>query len=325
MAGMLSTEETKSFLRSKRYLLSTPNVVSLGFTNEMLDGKKTERKIFRVGVIKKLSGDSIEKPDIFIPKFFEHAVTGSDEMVTIPVDVVEEGEIVAKVTEPVNPQGEQVLTIYAAKAAPYQGGSLIKNASLDIKGCLGANAEYKGTYRLLSAAHVLTNFDRQYIGKQVLLMNGSQWVNIGATVTGQVNVSLYDASTVCYPVFAKQDLAWANITTDRGSPTIIEIGLPTGIRKIEADEEVKFFAGNTEAPETGVQVDDIIAEMKLAVRTPSGETKYAYFEDVCRINGAIAVGPGDSGTAIVAENDNALLGILISTSLASSYFCKLEL
>ena len=162
---MLFTEEAKSFLKSKRYLLSTPNVVSLGFSNEKLDGgKKGRGKIFRVGVIKKLSQESIKHPDIFIPKFFEHAVTGSDEKVAIPVKVVEEGEIFATVPEADKPEGEGVKPL---KSAPYQGGSLIRNADLDFFGCLGANAQYTGAYRLLSAAHVLTKFDRSYIGKQI--------------------------------------------------------------------------------------------------------------------------------------------------------------
>lgn len=299
-------------------------MVSLGFSNEMLDGKKTGRKIFRVGVIEKLPKDRIEHPDIFIPKFYEHTVSGSDEKVTIPVKIVPEGEIGVTVSESVNPPSEHALTHHARKDAPYQGGSLIRNASLDVVGCLGANTQYKGAYRLLSAAHVLTNFHRSYIGNQVLVMNGSQWVDIGATVTDQVDVVLYDSSTVPDPIFAKEDLAWANITPDRGSPAIIDTGTPEGIRTINDEEKVKFFAGRTGAPETGVEVDDIHTETKLTVRTPSGATKYAYFEDICRIDGAIAVGPGDSGTAIVAENDNALLGILISTSLVSSYFCKLH-
>ena len=170
-------------------------------------------------------------------------------------------------------------------------------------------------------------FDRSYIGNQICVVDGSQWVDIGATVTDQVDVVLYDSSTIPNPVRAKQDLAWANITPDRGSPAIIDIGTPGGIRKITHDEKVKFYAGRIGAPETGVQVDDIYAETKIKVQTPSGATKYAYFEDVCRIEEPIAIGPGDSGTAIVAEDDNALLGILFSTSSFSliSYFCKLQL
>ena len=325
MAAMLSTEEAKSFLKSKRYLLSTPNVVSLGFSNEKLDGgKKGRGKIFRAGVIKKLSQESIKHPDIFIPKFFEHAVTGSDEKVAISVKVVEEGEIVATVPEAVKPEGEGVKPL---KSAPYQGGSLIRNAGLNFSGCLGVNAQYTGAYRLLSAAHVLTKFDRNYIGNQIQVLDDSQWVDIGATVTDQVDVVLYDSSTVPDPIRARQDLAWANISPDRGSPAIIDIGTPGGIREIRGDEKVKFYAGRTGLVETDVPVDDIYAEIKLKVETPSGATKYAYFEDVCRIEQPILAGSGDSGTAIVAEDDNALLGILFSvnSSFLTAYFCKLQL
>lgn len=324
MAAMLSTEEAKSFLKSKRYLLSTPNVVSLGFSNEKLDGEEKGRgKIFRVGVIKKLSKDSIKHPDIVIPKFFEHAVTGSDEKVNIPVKVVEEGEIVATLPWAVKPPTSE--GVKPLDAAPYQGGSLIKNAGLNFTGCLGANTQYTGAYRLLSAAHVLTGFDRNYIGQQILVKDGSQVVDIGATVTDQVDVVLYDSPTVVDPVFAKQDLAWANITPNRGSPAIIDIGTPGGIRKIKSDEKVKFYLGTIGALETGVPVDDIYAKAILRVQSPSGATKYAYFEDVCRIEQSIPVDRGDSGTAIVAEDDNALLGILMSSGLFSSYFCKLQL
>lgn len=204
---------------------------------------------------------------------------------------------------------------------------MIRNADLDFFGCLGANAQYTGAYRLLSAAHVLTKFDRNYIGKQIQVLDGSQWVDIGATVTDQVDVVLYDSSTVPHPVRAKQDLAWANISPDRGSPAIIDIGTPGGIREIKDDEKVKFYAGRTGVLETDVPVDDIYAEIKLKVITPSGATKYAYFEDVCRIEQPIPVGNGDSGTAIVAEDDNALLGILFSVNsmFFTGYFCKLQL
>lgn len=95
---VLSNEEAKRFLKSKRHFISTPNVVSLGFINGKWDDqKRRRRRIFRVGVIKKLSQDDIKYPDIFIPKFLEHTVTGSDEIVDIPVKIFEEGELVATV------------------------------------------------------------------------------------------------------------------------------------------------------------------------------------------------------------------------------------
>lgn len=77
--------------------------------------------------------------------------------------------------------------------------------------------------------------------------------------------------------------------------------------------------------ETDVPVSDISVDMRLRLQTPSQETKYAYFEDVCRIDQPILADSGDSGTAIVAVADNALLGILFCKSPAlTSYFCKLQ-
>ena len=323
MTVILSTEEAKSFLKSKRHLLSTPNVVSLGFSNEKVDGKKTGGKIFRVGVIKKLPKESIKHPDIFIPKFFEHTRKCNNEKVTIPVIIVEEGELVFSLPD-----------VKTAKAgprndAPYEGGSLIRNAAWNDRGCLGANAQYKGSYRLLSAAHVLTKFDRDYIGKQILVENEEgDWVEIGATVTDQVDVVLYDTSTEPQPVYAKQDLAWASITKERGSPEIMEIGTPGSIRKINPGEHVKYYGGYSMDLGENVEVEDIMATTKVRVITPSGSTKYGYFEDVCRIKPLMSfLNSGDSGTAIVAQSDNALLGILLAKSSipGTYYFSKLML
>lgn len=320
--AVLSNEEAQRFLKSKRHFLSTPNVVSLGFINGKWDDEKRRRaRTFRVGVIKKLSHYDIKEPDIFIPKFLEHTVKGSDEIVDIRVKIFEEGELVAMVV-PVMSESEggepQV-------PASYEGGSVIRNADLDFEGCLGANAQYKGAHRLLSAAHVLTKFDCNYIGKQILMRDGSQWVDIDATVTGHADVVLYDSSEESDPVRAKQDLAWANIPLDRGSAAIIKIGFPGGIREINEDEKVKYYAGNAQKEQTDVSVGDIHADMRLRVQTPSGETKYAYFEDVCRIDEPILAESGDSGTAIVAMADNALLGILFCKSnRGTSYFCKLQ-
>jgi hypothetical protein len=154
------------------------------------------------------------------------------------------------------------------------------------------------------------------------------WVEIGATVTDQVEVVLYDTSTESQPVYAKQDLAWANITTERGSPEIIQIGTAGSIRKINPGEHVKYYGGYSMDLGDNVEVEDIMATTKVRVITPSGSTKYGYFEDVCRIKPLMSfLNSGDSGTAIVAQSDNALLGILMTRSSVPGtyYFCKLML
>ena len=187
MAPILSIVEAKSFMESQRYLLSTPNVVSLGFSNEKIDGEKTGGKIFRVGVIKRQPKENIKDPDIFIPKFLEHTETDSNKVVHVPVEIVGEGEPQLIISDDDSPN--------PGNGPPYKGASVIKIAEFE-HGCLGANALYQGSHRLLTAAHVVTKFDRKYIGSEILVRNDEGFFEkIGAKVTNQVDVVLYDTST----------------------------------------------------------------------------------------------------------------------------------
>ena len=77
-------------------------------------------------------------------------------------------------------------------------------------------------------------------------------------------------------------LLGADITEQEGSPEIEEIGLPSNIRKVVANELVKYYAGKTGDLGSEVQVEDTMAMTKIRTKTSSGSTKYAYFEDVCR-------------------------------------------
>lgn len=147
-------------------------------------------------------------------------------------------------------------------------------------------------------------------------------------IIDQVDVALYDSSTVPILYVRNRTLLGQISLLIEDHRQISDFGTPGGIRKINGDEKVKLhvYVGRTGDMETDVPVDDIYAEIKLKVETPSGATKYAYFEDVCRVEQPILDGSGDSGTAVVAEDDNALLGILFCiTSMFTSYFCKLQL
>ena len=76
-----------------------------------------------------------------------------------------------------------------------------------------------------------------------------------------------------------------------------------------------------------VRVENVNADTRLAAMFLP-EKKMYVFLNVCRIKPPMALmGEGDSGTAIVAKDDNALLGILIAKgdSSKSYYFFMLEL
>lgn len=302
----LSASDAKRLIRSHHYLLSTPNVVSLSYRDEKRDNKKTGEKALHVGVIKKLKAQDIVKPDIVLPKFVSFE-TEDKRKVEIRIRVIEEGEIVAL-------------------DAPYKGGSQIAAQNVGGGGTLGVNTQYKGNYRLLSAAHVLTKFDPKNIGQKIFARSDSsdQPADTGATVTGQVSVVLYDSPNEPSPTYAKQDLAWANITEAQGSPEIESIGKVGPIRNPVVKERAKFYGGMTEDLFEDLVVEDISASMTLKVQV-DGKNKYGYFEDVAVISltGATPV-PGDSGSAVIAESDNNVIGILMSTgSAVHAYFCKL--
>lgn len=302
----LSASDAKRLIRSHHYLLSTPNVVSLSYRDEKRDNKKTGEKALHVGVIKKRKAQDIVKPDIILPKFVSFE-TEDKRKVEIRIQVFEEGEIVAL-------------------GAPYKGGSQIAAQNVGGGGTLGVNTQYKGSYRLLSAAHVLTKFDPKNIGQKIFARSNSsdQPADTGATVTGQVSVVLYDKPNEPSPTYAKQDLAWANITEGQGSPEIKSIGKVGPIRNPVVNEKAKFYGGKSEDLFEDSEVEDISASMILKVQV-DGNIKYGYFEDVAVISlpGATPV-PGDSGSAIIAESDNNVIGILMSKgSVIHAYFCKL--
>ena len=246
----------------------------------------------------------------------------------IPVTVVEDGEL-----KFIGNDVEHGNAGTANDDAKYKGGSLITNAKMQRIGCLGGNAVYQGAYRLLSAAHVLTGFDRENIGGEILVRNNEgDFVPIGATVTGQVHVELYDTPDEEKAVFSNQDLAWANIRRDIGSPKIDGITeTPRRIRRIScSDSVVKYCAGYSCDLGSEVDVENHADDTVVKIVTTNGATKYAYFEDLCRIKPfETLLDSGDSGTAIVAESDNDLVGILIAMNDAVSssniyYFCKFD-
>ena len=301
----LSAADAKKLIKSHHYLLSAPNIVSLSYRNEKKGGQNTGNKVFCIGVIKKPTAQQTEAPDVHIPEsiLFE---SEDNKIVNVPVNVIEEGEIVAL-------------------SAPYKGGSMVYTEGVERGGTLGVNTQYKGAYRLLSAAHVLTRFNDDNIGKKIFARSDSSedYVYTGANVTGHVPVILYDLPNDPNITRAKQDLAWADITTAQGSPEIEQIGPVGSIRDPVENEKVKCYGGLTEDLMTNMEIVDLSVSMRLNVDI-GGITKYAFFEDIVMIDlWTASLLPGDSGAAAIAENDNKIVGIMIAASTFNGYFCKL--
>ena len=80
----------------------------------------------------------------------------------------------------------------------------------------------KGQYCLLSAAHGLTHVNRTNFGKEINTQSDSSedYQPMGTTIEDQMDFVLYNSPQVPSPKYAKQDLAWATITQEQGSPEI---------------------------------------------------------------------------------------------------------
>ena len=300
----LSQADAKKLVKSQHHLLSTPNVVSISYCDEKKDGKKTGRKVLCFGVIKKLQPQSIVKPDVLLPKSVPFE-TENKKAVDIPVQVVEDGEIVS--------------------LAAFKGGSQIQTEGINASGSLGVNTQYKGTYRLLSGAHVLTEFNDDNIGKKIFACHEptDNFEDTGATVTGHVAVTLYDTKTEANPTLAKQDLAWADVTVEQGDSKIKDIGDVGAIRDPVLNEMVRFYGGSSDELQDDMEVIDVstTATVKFNI---GGATKYGYFEDVVKIDlDAATPMSGDSGSAVIAKSDNKIVGIMMSMGLLYGYFTKL--
>ena len=91
---MLSNSDARRLTDSYRHYLSFPNIVSISYCDEKKRGQKTGRKVLCFGVVKKLECDGIVGANLHLPKSVQFE-TENKVKVEIPVQMVEEGEIVA--------------------------------------------------------------------------------------------------------------------------------------------------------------------------------------------------------------------------------------
>jgi hypothetical protein len=93
-------------------------------------------------------------------------------------------------------------------------------------------------------------------------------------------------------------------------PTIHKIGLPAGIRPPEEGEAIKKTGRTTEHT-----VDNKIETLDLSVQVGYGPFTTMFEEQgfiIDDITGGPFSAPGDSGSGIIAQSDNALIGLLFA-------------
>ena len=235
-----------------------------------------------------------------------------------------------------------------------KGGCQIKTAHVTgcqgVVGSLGACIRCEdGSYKLLSAAHVLTQHDPDKIGGTIWARESGDydWNNTGLTVENHVPVTLYNDSSQNDPTTSKYDLAWADVPlhylVDEAvsvSCEIERIGVPRGARDPVSDDTFMFYGGASQyLQETYLHKLDPNESLstkltnKVKIHGYHGTyDRYVFYEDVVRIYvSMIIVYPGDSGSAIIAQVDEHIVGIFIGASCPVGahynykygYFCKL--
>ena len=294
----LSHSEVASLLDTNKFtrrLLSTPNVVSMSYTDEVKKGEKTGKKVLQVGVIKKLNKREVRSPNIRLPK---EVLLGEE--LAVPVQVVEEGEL-------------QLFN-------RYSGGAQLKvfRGQKIAYGTLGARDKEKNHYRILSCAHVLTQFKEENIGIPISVAHpGGQPVyeDIGWRVGGQAKVR---RTRWRKRLLVRQDLAWADVKKNEVSSHVFKIGRVSGKRRPVVGRTVKICGGYSGRLVTGAEIANTNA-------TTSYNSGAVEFKKLCYIEGTYDFIEGDSGSAVIDEKTNDLVGIFMGATKIRAYFSAVVL
>ena len=286
----LDEKESTQLISHYSYLLSTTNIVSLSYEED-----DTGRNVLSIGVI------DLKAPNNELQMIIYEV--SSQKWVKVPVQIFQEGVI-------------------KALSGPCKGGCKICTQGLNNSGTLGVNIEYNGQYRLLTCAHVLTEHKDTNIGKDIFVVDEGDYEPI-ASVESHVPVTVYNSKDVPYPVRSTQDLAWATISQQRGSPLVKEIGNVCGIRHPYQKEMVQYYGAVSLGLQDNIPVKSTSVAVAVKVPTSEGD-KWTFYERVIKLDIRYAtVNKGDSGSAIVAQSDKTVVGILMSASESNAYACKL--
>ena len=193
-------------------------------------------------------------------------------------------------------------------------------------GILGVNITYQGKYRTLSNAHVFTRFDPKGIGNMIKYRsNPSVPFRQLFPVTGQVAVTYYTNPNQPDPVFNLMDIAWGDVTNSALVSTTINAkdGVriqPSGAVRAPKDGE-EFMLGNYRFYKS-VKITSLIARYRSRGFDTSGATIYTWWKNGISYPPP-GVGSGDSGTAMVASSDKAVIGLHKSSSKTNGYGCPI--
>lgn len=310
--------------KHQKSLLSKKNVVSIGIGYKIIDGKKINKKVITVGVIKKVEPHLLTLSDL-IPKEIEGVET----------DVIETGLIKALSVDPTE------------RFRPAPGGVSIGHKDISA-GTLGVVIRVNEKLLILSNNHVLANSNNALIGDAIYqpgTYDGGTLDDLIATLYKFVPINFEGENGNGCPV-ANFFISIANtITTILGRKTrlqsyqvveynkvdaalaeplnesdvitsILEIGEVEGTLEATLDLPIRKFGRTTKYTENQVTQTDV------TVRVNYSGGRMATFTDQI-IAGVMGAG-GDSGSLIVELDGNRAVGLLFAGSETTTVINRIE-
>lgn len=298
-------------------LLAKRGVVSVITGRKFVHGKDTGTKAIVVGVIRKVPESQLRAVDI-VPHIVDGQLT----------DVIQVGEIKLRKSR-------------TDKWRPAPGGVSVGHFQITA-GTLGAWVLKNGKRLILSNNHVLADVNKGVIGDDILqpgAYDGGTEEDVIAHLHSFVPISMLEPSEcglsnliasifngiasllgrktrlspIVPPLINKVDCALAEpISPDVVSLDILDCGIPQGIAEPALDMLVKKSGRTSETTHERISGVDGFINVNM------GDNRMAMFEDQFAVSGEFS-GPGDSGSVILTEHDDMLVGLLFAGGEGITY------
>jgi hypothetical protein len=308
-----SDQQQRQIVNSVDNWLSSANITWLVVGPKRTGGEETGEVALIVGVVDKKPSDALGPDDVRIPTHLTVPVTddkGVTSQVTLPTDVVQDGVVRALALN--------------TRERPCPGGyqiSVRANATSQNYGTLAAAITLNGTFVLMSSAHVLLPGLQSPVPVTIYQpMDDGESDNILSTNIGYLQITAYGSSNQQNPEFNRYDFAWSKPPSGAVLANQVPgINVTGKTRQPKQNEYVTWLGAYTGQLQTA-KITSTTGKVTLQMSSNPG--LWAWFENAIALSGGVAVN-GDSGSALVAVTDGAIVGLLMGIGDNTIWGCQI--
>jgi hypothetical protein len=281
--------------------ISHPNIVLLETSAKTVGGHRTGEQAIVVGVVRKMSPDTLTALDFPVPPTVEVDVIEPDGSIRrrpVPTDVIETGVI-------------RPLSALDQWQRPCPGGFAISIPSQaswftpwkwgEPTGTLGVTTYYRKKRCLVTNAHVIGDFSGgpgQPVYQPESAAFESWWSNKIGACDGTFDIITYRSATERDPVRNVYDFAWCEVPESVTSHAVYNIysgAAPLDFDRLLIDTNVTWIGSRT-----GEVQNATIVSTDAISKTVQNDGTFAYWKDCLSLSGG-KVQHGDSGAAILSK------------------------